>query len=204
VLIKTDPIPPSEWVLRWAHLIPKSSSPKDGQSPEILDLACGQGRHMKWFFESGRKVLGVDKDPVCVQACRAYGEVLQCDLEAAQLADPALTQEANWPFEGKYFNGIIVTNYLWRPLWPHILQALAEDGILIYETFSAGHEAIGRPRRPEFLLKTGELLQICANLRVISFEEVYLERPDRCVQRIVAARAQKEVTPARLYRATSR
>ncbi len=206
---KPELSPPSEWVLRWAHLIPKSTAPETSsaqvhQSAEILDLACGQGRHMKWLFESGRKVLGIDNDPVCVEACRAFGQVLQCDLESLQPPLQSATKGANWPLEGQVFNGIIVTNYLWRPLWPNILQSLAENGVLIYETFSAGQETLGRPRRPEFLLKTGELLQICVNMRVIAFEEVFLERPDRCIQRIVAARAQKEVVPARLYRATSR
>ena len=97
-----------------------------------------------------------------------------------------------------------MTNYLWRPLFPHLINSLVDSGVLIYETFAQGHEALGRPSRPEFLLKPGELLQICSNLRVIAYEEVLLSEPDRFVQRIVAIRSPKEVSILQRYRPTSR
>jgi hypothetical protein len=81
-----------------------------------------------------------------------------------------------------------VTNYLWRPLWPHILASLAPESVLIYETFAAGNESVGKPSRQDFLLRPGELLDLCQDLRVVAFEEGFLPQPDRFVQRIVAVR----------------
>ena len=77
-------------------------------------------------------------------------------------------------------------NYLWRPLVPDILAALAPGGLLIYETFAAGHEAVGRPSRPEFLLQRGELLRLFASLRTLAYEDDFFEQPPRFVQRIAA------------------
>jgi hypothetical protein len=87
---------------------------------------------------------------------------------------------------GQRFDAVIVTNYLWRPLMPHILESLKPNGFLIYETFALGHEKIGKPSRPDFLLKPGELLQTCAQMHVIAYEDGYSEQPPKFVQRIVA------------------
>ncbi|MEY4121480.1 MAG: hypothetical protein RLZZ457_318, partial [Pseudomonadota bacterium] len=91
-----------------------------------------------------------------------------------------------WPLSGRSFDGVVVTHYLWRPLWPQILASLAPKGVLIYETFSAGNETVGKPSRPDFLLQPGELLTACKNLRIVAFEEGFIAQPDRFVQRIVA------------------
>ena len=84
------------------------------------------------------------------------------------------------------FDAVVVTNYLWRPLWPSILQSVKPDGVLIYETFAAGNETVGKPSNPDFLLNPGELLAVCNNLRVVAFEDGFLPNPARFVQRIVA------------------
>ena len=237
------PTPPSEWVVRWTHLI-DSSVPLSSQTvnanelnhqsePQVLDLACGSGRHMKWLSEQGYKVLGVDKDASSLEQCRSYGEILQADLEQDFIEESHQTQSTerltqirdegrlnaqeintdapkgyavpqNWPLGNRQFNAVIVTNYLWRPLFPHLLRALRKNGVFIYETFALGHEALGRPRRAEFLLKPGELLQICANLQIVAYEEVLLTHPERFVQRIVAIRAPKEVSNLERFWPTSR
>ncbi len=93
-----------------------------------------------------------------------------------------------WPFAGQQFAGIVVTNYLWRPLFPSLLASLATGGVLIYETFAAGNASVGKPSRPDFLLQPGELLQRCAALRVVAYEEGFLDAPARYVQRIAAVR----------------
>lgn len=198
---------PSEWVKRWAHLIPGAKpnpaldvvypSPDEVSFGDVLDLACGGGRHMKWLCEQGLKVLGVDKDALALEQCRAFGEVLIADLETPD-------GRALWPLENRQFAGIVVTNYLWRPLFPFILGSLEDNAVLIYETFADGHQSFGRPSRPEFLLKQGELLEICANLRIIAYEEVLLSNPDRFVQRIVAINGSGEVCAPHRYRSTSR
>jgi SAM-dependent methyltransferase len=91
-----------------------------------------------------------------------------------------------WPLSGQTFDVVVVTNYLWRPLMPQILASLAPGGILIYETFALGHEKIGKPSRPDFLLQPGELLRTFAPLRVIAYEDGYWDEPAKYLQRIVA------------------
>ena len=159
----------SPWVMRWAHLIPPHA--------RVLDLACGHGRHMKSLQALGHDCLGVDRDPLALEAAKAYGEVLQADVE-----------NQPWPLVGQAFGAVVVTNYLWRALFPAILSSLAPDGVLIYETFSAGHETVGKPSNPNFLLKAGELLAVCASLRVVAYEDCFCPDPPRYVQRIVAVR----------------
>jgi SAM-dependent methyltransferase len=161
--------PTSAWVARWSHLLPAGCS--------VLDLACGHGRHMRHFADLGHPVTGVDRNPEAIAAVSDMGEALCADIEN----DP-------WPLVGRTFGGVVVTNYLWRPLWTHVLESLAPNGVLIYETFSAGNETVGKPSRPDFLLHPGELLDVCKNLRVVAFEEGFLAQPDRFVQRIVAVR----------------
>ncbi len=142
---------------------------------------------MRHFADLGHPVTGVDRNPEAIAAVSDMGEALCADIEN----DP-------WPLMGRTFGGVVVTNYLWRPLWTHVLESLAPNGVLIYETFSAGNETVGKPSRPDFLLHPGELLDVCKNLRVVSFEEGFLVQPDRFVQRIVAVRETDGTqTPAR-------
>jgi len=91
---------------------------------------------------------------------------------------------------------VLVANYLWRPLFPVLLQSLAPGGLLLYETFAQGNETVGKPSRPDFLLQTGELLRICQNLRIVAFEEGFMANPERFVQRIVAVRQIPEAADA--------
>lgn len=153
----------------------------------MLDLACGSGRHVRWLAGQGLVVTGLDRDAAALAA-------LAADVPAAELITADI-ESGPWPLAGRRFDGIVVTNYLWRPLWPRLLESLGDGGVLIYETFAAGHEQFGRPSRPDFLLQPGELLQRCAGLRVVAFEEGFEQQPLRCVQRIVAARQ----AAARLY-----
>ena len=162
---------PSPWVTRWAHLIAPHS--------QVLDLACGHGRHMRHLAGMGHAVLGVDQNAEALTSCATLGDTLCADLE-----------HAPWPLTGRRFGGIVVTNYLWRALWPQLLDSLVEGGVLIYETFALGNETVGKPSRPDFLLRPGELLEVCRDLRVVAFEEGFLAAPDRFVQRIVAVRPQ--------------
>lgn len=162
--------PASKWVMRWSHLVPN-----DGP---VLDIACGHGRHMRHFASLGHSVVGVDRNPEAIAAVSHLGETLCADIE-----------NGPWPLAGRRFGGVVVTNYLWRPLWPHILASLETNGVLIYETFSAGNETVGKPSRPDFLLRPGELLSLCQDLRIVAFEEGFIAQPDRFVQRIVAMNA---------------
>jgi SAM-dependent methyltransferase len=143
----------------------------------VLDLACGSGRHLRWLAARGFKVTGVDRDPAALAPLTSVGEVIVADIEAD-----------DWPLTDRRFDAVVVTNYLWRPLLPRIVDAVAPTGVLIYETFAIDNETVGRPSRPDFLLRRGELIAAVAGLRLIAFEDGFLEAPDRFVQRIVACR----------------
>jgi SAM-dependent methyltransferase len=159
---------PSAWVQRFARLLPPRG--------RVLDLACGSGRHVRWLAAQGFVVTGVDRDAdalASLASLAGVAELLVADLEGAP-----------WPLAGRAFDGIVVTNYLWRPLWPAIRAALAPGGVLICETFAIGQQTVGRPSRPEFLLQPGELLQACAGLRVVAYEDGF--EAGRYVQRIAA------------------
>jgi len=158
--------------MRWSHLIPHGG--------KVLDLACGQGRHMQWLGQQGFECLGVDRDAQALATAQAFGEVMHADLE-----------DFAWPLAGRQFAGVVVTNYLWRALWPDLLNAVAESGVLIYETFAAGNASVGKPSNPDFLLMPGELLSLCQGLRVIAYEDGFAHYPERFIQRIVAVRETK-------------
>lgn len=174
---------PSDWVRRWGHLVPDRPG-----GARVLDLACGSGRHSRWLMRQGHQVTAVDRD---AQALAGLAELapwvrtLQADLE-----------NGPWPLAGREFEAVIVTNYLWRPLWPDILASLAPGGLLIYETFAHGNASVGRPARPDFLLQPGELLRCCADLRVVAYENGFLTHPERYVQRIAAVRESGAAEPA--------
>ena len=170
---------PSPWVRRWSHLLPSGAS--------VLDVACGSGRHVTWLAGNGCRVTGVDRDASAVEPLRSVAEVLVADIESRP-----------WPLAGRRFDAVIVTNYLWRPLWPTLIASLADGGVLICETFAEGNQTVGKPSNPDFLLKPGELLQACQGLDVVAYENGFLDAPPRFVQRIAAI--QPPADPALLPR----
>jgi SAM-dependent methyltransferase len=166
---------PSAWVRRFAAAVPAG---------EVLDLACGSGRHARLFASLGHPVIAVDRDPQALASTAGPGiTTLEIDLEE---------EGARWPFEAGRFAGIVVTNYLHRPLMRDLVNSLAPGGVLIYETFALGNEAFGKPSNPAFLLRPGELLDIAAQggLTVLAYEDGVVNglRPAR-VQRLCAAGA---------------
>jgi len=164
--------PASAWVQRWSHLVADRGI--------VLDVACGQGRHARWFYERNHPVVLVDRSQEAIESIAIPASA--CEAVVADI------ENGLWPFEGRQFDAVVVTNYLWRPLMRTLLDSLAPGGVLIYETFTQGNETVGKPSRPDFLLRTGELLDICKGLRVVAFEEGYLDAPPRFVQRIAAVR----------------
>ncbi|CAM8648053.1 SmtA SAM-dependent methyltransferases [Comamonadaceae bacterium] len=170
---------PSPWVQRWSHLIPSGAS--------VLDVACGSGRHLHWFSGRGCKVTGVDRDIENARQLSPIARLVQADIENGPW--PLMNGANSAP---ELFDAIVVTNYLWRPLMDTLLASLAPGGVLLYETFAVGNETVGRPARPDFLLNAGELLHICRDLHIVAYENGFLDRPDRFVQRIAAI---KNFTP---------
>ncbi len=162
----------SLWVERFLSHI------KSGGS--VLDLACGRGRHALLLHAAGYRVEAVDRDA---------GALAEVSARAPGISTRVADLEAGpWPYDGRRFDAIVVTNYLFRSLFPHLLDALDDGGVLIYETFMAGNERFGKPSNPEFLLRPGELLDVVhGRLTVIAFEqgEVDVPRP-AVVQRLCA------------------
>ena len=180
----------SAWVQRWSNLVSPGG--------HVLDVGCGHGRHVRWFAARNHPVIGVDRDPTAlasltdltsmdagnpgVQTVLADIENAPWPLISRQVNDPECSQTL------QQFDAVIVTNYLWRPLLPTLISSLAPGGVLVYETFAAGNETVGKPGRPDFLLQPGELLTVCAGLRVVAFEDGFIDHPARFVQRIAAVR----------------
>lgn len=176
----------SSWVQRWSHLIPSGGT--------VLDLACGEGRHMQWFSERGHPVTGIDRSVESSRKAARFGEVIVADVE-----------NGAWPLnidaDLRQFSAVIITHYLWRPLFPLISQSLAPNGVLLYETFSSGNETVGKPSNPNFILRPGELLTAFQHLRIVAYEDGFLDGPPRFIQRLAAVRTnlldQSNNTPQR-------
>jgi SAM-dependent methyltransferase len=165
-------------VQRFARLIPQG---------EVLDLACGGGRHSLLLSSLGYGVIAVDRDPDALSRLADKRiTTIQFDLEKDK--DGGIPA---WPFEANRFAGVVVTNYLHRPLFPHIMASLASNGCMIYETFAQGNEHFGKPSNPDFLLETGELLAFATSnsLRIIAYEDGFVDLPKPAmVQRICAVK----------------
>ncbi|HTE13782.1 MAG TPA: methyltransferase domain-containing protein [Burkholderiales bacterium] len=165
---------PSAWVTRWAYLISSEG--------RVLDVASGHGRHARWFAARGHVVDAVDRNASALASLADVAHVtpLCSDLETAA-----------WPYAPGTYAGVVVANYLHRALFPHLIDALAPGGVLIYETFAWGNERYGRPSNPDFLLKPGELLEVVrGKLFVHSYEDLLVDEPRTArVQRICAVRA---------------
>lgn len=169
---------PSPWIARFASIVPPGA--------RVLDVAAGRGRHARLFARRGARVLAVDADADALATLAGEAGI---DVRVADLEHGA------WPLPEQRFDAIVVTNYLHRPLFPHLRAALAADGVLLYETFAMGNEAFGRPANPDFLLCPGELLSLAAlppdPLAIVAFEQGMVVDGDRraVVQRLAAVGA---------------
>ena len=178
---------PSQWVVRFARLIPAGGW--------VLDLACGGGRHARHLASLGHQVLAVDRDPAALAA--AEGE--RVHTQAVDLEAPGSDVLPDWPLVPGRFSGIVVTHYLHRPLLPALISSLSTGGVLIYETFAEGNSLFGKPSNPAFLLAPGELLTLASSdprCHVLAFEDGFVRHPKPAmVQRICLMRCTPEMLP---------
>lgn len=171
---------PSDWIVRWSHLLEPGAT--------VLDVACGSGRHLVWFAERGHQVTGVDQSIDTARRSAPHAELVCADIEGGP-----------WLLRGddgqlRRFGAVVVTHYLWRPLLPTLVASVEPGGVLLYETFAQGNAQFGRPSRADFLLQRGELLRACADLDVVAYEHGYLPDPPRMIQRIAAVRSRSDQT----------
>lgn len=164
--------PPSPWIRRFAWLIPAGG--------EVLDLACGAGRHVRYLRQLGHPVTAVDRDLSGLAGLDdPLIERLQADLEDG----------TPFPLAGRRFAAVVVTNYLYRPLLPALVAAVAPGGCLLYETFARGNEAFGKPTNPDYLLAPHELLEaVRGQLRVVAYEDLVEAEPRPAARQRIAAR----------------
>lgn len=164
-------LPPSPWVQRWVGWIRPGGA--------VLDVACGSGRHSRLLSRLGFEVDAVDRAPELFDRPPPNVRLLGADLEGAA-----------WPYPGRRFDGVVVANYLHRPLMPTLIESLERGGVLVYETFALGNERFGKPSNPAFLLQPGELLEaVRGKLRVIAYEDLVVDDPrPAAVQRLCARR----------------
>ena len=161
---------PSPWIVQWAGLVAAGAA--------VLDVAAGRGRHALFFAERGHKVTAVDRDPSMLPP-HANLEIVAADLEDG----------GPWPVADRRFGAVVVTNYLHRPLMPALFDSLGPGGVLLYETFMEGNERFGKPSRPEFLLKDGELLELArGRFSVVAYEARMISEPKMAIVQRIAAR----------------
>jgi SAM-dependent methyltransferase len=172
---------PSPWIVRYSSTIPPGG--------HVLDLACGGGRHSGHLLDQGYRVTAADKDTSTISE-RLEGRknltIITADLETGD--DPFANEGS---LGGQKFNGIIAVNYLYRPLMMALINALKPGGVLLYETFARGNEVYSRPRNPDHLLRSGELLDLAAGrLQVLAYEHGLIEADGLpCVrQRLIGVR----------------
>ncbi len=148
----------------------------------MLDVACGAGRHVRLAAGQGHEVVALDRN---ADALSKIGDISGVSLIQADV------ETHEWPLAGQQFDAVVVTNYLHRPLFPVLLKSVSDTGLLIYETFALGNERFGKPSNPAFLLEPGELLErVCHSLRVLAYEDIYVETPKPAmVQRLCACGA---------------
>jgi SAM-dependent methyltransferase len=174
-------VDPSPWVVRFTGLVSS-----DG---DVLDVACGSGRHTRLFLERGHRVVAIDRDLSGIADLAEHPrlESVEADLE----------EGGPFALSGRSFAAVVVANYLHRPLLPSLVAAVDADGVFVYETFAAGNERFGRPRNPDFLLRPGELLDaVRGQLRVIAYEDVVVDRPSpAAIQRVCAVGLNRAAVP---------
>lgn len=161
----------------------------------VLDLACGKGRNGLFLVSHNVPVLFADNNEAHLQSIVPIVElaVRRAKKSACWLVDfEAKVSEGKNPLIGKSFDAVIVFNYLHRPLFPFIREAIRPGGLIVYETFTVDQKRFGRPSNPDFLLEQGELVQAFAGWELIRNFEGEVSSPERAIARLIARKQAKK------------
>lgn len=145
---------PSSWLLENADLLQR-----DGI---VLDLACGRGRHALLLAAAGFRVRAIDRDTDKIAALKKLAKKLELSIEVdvddLEVEDKSLGTQT--------YDVVLGIHYLHRPLFPVLIRALRPGGLLMYETFTVAQAARGKPTNPDYLLQSGELIELVAPLKI--------------------------------------
>ena len=138
----------------------------------VLDLASGRGRNTLFLAERGYRVEAIDRDEAALNEVRAAAERRNLFDVSTRRLDLEAVPPQTVPIPAGSYDAIVVFSYLYRPLFPLLLQALRSGGVLMYETFLVeNHVKYHHPRRREFCLEANELLRLTAGLRILHYDE---------------------------------
>jgi len=130
-----------------------------------LDIACGKGRNALFLARHGFDVTAIDISPVALEIAqsRAVERGLSVSWQQHDLEEIRLGEDC--------YDMVVNLNYLQRFLFPQIAASLRSGGVVIFETYLIGQEAIGHPKNPAYLLRYNELLNAFRDLRVLWYRE---------------------------------
>ncbi|MBI3355435.1 MAG: dihydroneopterin aldolase [Nitrospirae bacterium] len=157
-----DPAP-ARFLVQQLHRLPKG---------KVLDIAAGSGRHSLFLASQGYQVDAIDRDAQALAELSAAAQTRQLTTITTRTID--LEQPAPYePDLGKeIYDVILVFFYLYRSLFPYIIEALKPGGVLLYETFTIDNYFHHKhPKRWEFCLAHNELLRLTSNLQVLHYDE---------------------------------
>ncbi len=150
--------------------------------PEVLDVACGSGRHALFFAQRGCRVVAMERGKEELESLRDV-------VRERRLPVCIVTSDVeNMSLLPVSFDAIVNTFFLWRPLAEQYAKVLRPGGILYFQTFTTDNQDVlgkTKPRR-DFLLEPGELRQMFAALEVLHYEEKI--EGDRAIATLVAQR----------------
>lgn len=155
------------------YLTQLTSLTTDKQEP-VLDLACGGGRNGLYLVENNLPVIFADVNPEALEQIKTSVSGLNTQKQKREKYWQVDFEQADiTPLQGQSFAAIMVFRYLHRPLFAQIKAAIKPGGMIIYETFTEQQAQFGRPKNPDFLLKSAELIELFSDWQILhSFEGV--------------------------------
>jgi len=148
----------------------------------VLDLASGDGHNGLFLAAKGLPVILADRSDEALSKAKEADDDVQGKVTIWKVD---LERPGENPLTEKAYSAILVFRYLHRPLMPCIRKALKAGGFLVYSTYTMEQAQFGKPRNPDFLLKSGELMDWFKDWKVLHHFEGIQENPRRAVAEIV-------------------